>query len=100
MAIDPDISVFYSTDVYGVAGTLTHNSTVTSIVVLFYRAGAVNVIGDVEVRNAAPTARCITANVSTAARGDTLAISGVTYYIMDIEPINTEETVLHLSLNP
>jgi hypothetical protein len=99
VSLDTDIASFYG-DEFTVTATLTHGTTVTTISVIYDRAGAVNVVGEIEVRNAAPTARCKTTDVSTAAKGDTLAISGTTYYIMDIEPINTEETVLHLSLNP
>lgn len=97
MAIDPDISVFYSTDVYGTSATYTHAGVAATIVVLFNRVGATVRVGEIEVQTAAPTARCKTTDVSAAVRGDTLVISGTTYYIMQVEPLNNEETMLHLT---
>jgi hypothetical protein len=97
VAIDPDIAVFYSTDVFGTTASYTHSGTTTSIVVIFNRAGALVTVGGAEVQTAAPTARCKASDVSAAVRGDTLVISAVTYYVMRPEPINNEEVLLYLS---
>lgn len=99
MAVEHDIAVFYDTDVFGTSAKYTHSTTVKQIVVIFDRAGVVTQVGEIAVENAAPRARCKTADVSSAARGDTLLISGTTYYVIAVEPINTLETVLHLSTN-
>jgi len=98
VTLDLDLASFYG-DEFTVTATLTHGTVVTHPKVIYDRAGAVNVMGEIEVRNAAPSARCKTEDVSTAVKGDTLVIDSVTYYIIDIEPINTDETVLHLSLS-
>jgi hypothetical protein len=97
VAIDPDIAAFYSTDVYGVSATFTHGVTVATIVVIFDRAGAMVTVGGIEAQTAAPQARCKATDVSTAANGDTLAIGGTTYYVSRSEPLNNDETLLHLS---
>ncbi len=98
MSVDTDISAFYGDDWTSTA-TLTHGVTVSSISVIFDRAGAVVTVGGVDVQTAAPTARCKAADVATAAEGDTLAVGGVTYYVIRTEPLNTEETLLYLSVN-
>lgn len=93
-----DLSAYYSTSTFGTAATFTHGVTVSSIVVIFDRAGAVVTVGEMEVQTAAPVARCKASDVSTAAQGDTFAIGGVTYYALRIEPINNEESLVYLSL--
>lgn len=97
MSVDTDIATFYG-DEFTSTATFTHGVTVSSISVIFDRAGAVVQVGEMEVQTAAPVARCKTSDVSTAANGDTLVVGGTTYYVIRVEPINNEETVLHLSL--
>ena len=96
MSVDTDISTFYG-DEWTSTATLTHATVATSISVIFDRAGAVVQVGEMEVQTAAPAARCKTSDVSSAVRGDTMAIGGVTYYVKHKEPINNEETLVHLS---
>jgi len=91
-----DVKPFY--DTFGVSAIFTHSSTVKSIDVIFDRAGVLGSGVELEVQNAEPLVRCKTADVSSAARGDTLVISGTTYYVVRVEPVNTLETVLYLSL--
>ncbi len=79
--------------------TYTHSGATKSIYVIFYRAGILTSTGNLEVQNAQPQARCKTSDISSAARGDTLVIDGTTYYVTRVEPINTLETVLYLSLD-
>lgn len=98
MSVDTDISTFYG-DEWTSTATLTHGVTVTSISVIFDRAGAVVQAGEMEVQTAAPAARCKATDVASAAEGDTLVISSATYYVVRVEPLNTEETLLHLSVN-
>jgi len=96
VSVDTDISTFYG-DEWTSTATLTHGVTVSSISVIFDRAGAVVQVGEMEVQTAAPLARCKTSDVSTAVRGDTLVVGGTTYYVKNREPINNEESILHLS---
>lgn len=96
MSVDTDISTFYG-DEWTSTATFTHGVTVASISVIFDRAGAVVQVGEMEVQTAAPVARCKTSDVSTAVKNDTLVIGGVTYYVKHKEPINNEETLVHLS---
>lgn len=98
MALDVDIATFYG-DEFTVSATYTHGATPATISVIFDRAGVTQAGGDMEVQNASPQARCRTSDVSSAARGDTLVISGTTYYVILVEPLNNEETLLHLSLS-
>ncbi len=98
MALDAEIATFYG-DEFGVSATYTHGGTPATITVIFDRAGAIVSVGGMEVQTATPTARCKTSDVSSATRGDTLVISGTTYYVMRAEPLNNEETLLHLSLD-
>ena len=96
MSVDTDISTFYG-DEWTSTATLTHATVATSISVIFDRAGAVVQVGEMEVQTAAPTARCKTSDVASAVRGDTMVISAVTYYVSRVEPINNEESLVHLS---
>lgn len=91
-----DIAAYYTA--FGRTATLTHGVTVSSISVIFDRAGAVVQVGEMEVQTATPVARCKASDVSSAANGDTLVIGGTTYYVIRVEPINNEETIVHLSL--
>lgn len=95
MTVTLGLAPFYNT--FGVLATYTHSTTVKSIQVIFDRAGYVSDVMDSSVQNAQPAARCKTVDVSSAARGDTLVIDGTTYTVIRVEPINTLETVLHLS---
>ena len=97
MSVDTDISAFYG-DEWTSTATLTHATVATSISVIFDRAGAVVQAGEMEVQTAAPTARCKTSDVSSVVNGDTLAVGGTTYYVIRVEPINNEETLVYLSL--
>lgn len=97
MSVDTDISTFYG-DEWTSTATLTHGVTVSSISVIFDRAGAVVQVGEMEVQTATPVARCKASDVSSAANGDTLVIGGTTYYVIRVEPINNEETIVYLSL--
>lgn len=93
-----DLSWLYSSaSPFASAVTFTHGVTVATIYVVFRRAGAVVQVGEMEVQTAAPTARCKTSDVASAVRGDTMVISAVTYYVSRVEPINNEESLVHLS---
>jgi hypothetical protein len=45
----------------------------------------------------APLFQTLTSNVSSATQGDTLVVSGTTYYVMRAEPDGTGYTTLILS---
>lgn len=98
MSVDEDIAAFYDGE-FSQSVKYTHSTTVKYIQVIFDRAGYVSDVADSGVQNAQPAARCKTADVSSAARGDTLVIDGTTYTVIRVEPINTLETVLHLSVD-
>ena len=53
--------------------------------------------GEQGVGTSAPTALCKTADVPAAAEGDTLAIGGMTYHILEVQPDGTGVTLLILS---
>lgn len=53
--------------------------------------------GGVGVESSGPVATCKTSDVSGAKHGDTLAISGTTYYISGVQPDGTGITKLLLS---
>ncbi len=91
--------IYSATGPFASSATLTHGVTVTVIYVVFKRAGAVVTVGGVDVQTTAPTARCKATDVASAAEGDTLAVGGVTYYVIRTEPLNTEETLIYLSVN-
>lgn len=96
MATD-NLAAYYSTSTFGTAATLTHAAVSSSIVVIFDSVGMMVNVGDVEVQITGPVARCKTSDVSAAVRGDTLVVGAVTYYVARSEPLNNEETMLHLS---
>ena len=94
-----DLSWFYGPSApLSRSATYTHSGTTKTIYVIFYRAGMVTSVGNLEVQNAAPQARCRASDIVSAARGDTLVVAGTTYYVNHVEPINNEENLLHLSL--
>jgi len=95
--VTDNLSAYYSTSTFGTAATLTHAAVSSSIVVIFDSVGTLVTVGDVEVQIAGPVARCKTSDVSAAVRGDTLVVNAVTYYVTRNEPLNNEESLLHLS---
>jgi hypothetical protein len=97
-AVLDDVNAYYVA--FGTDSTWTHSSAPKSVSVIFDRSGTVEVVGDVQFRNAVPVARVRQSEFSGVAKGDTLLISSTTYYVTDVDPINNEEYVLHLSLTP
>lgn len=91
-----DLTAFFAD--FGVAATYTPASGAgTEITVLFDNEYVPMNLGGVEVESLGPAATCKTSDVSGAAHGDTLTISGVVYNITGIHPDGTGITVLLLS---
>lgn len=81
--------------------TFTHNPGVSQVVstikVHFNNPYAAAKMQGLEAASSLPTALCKTSDVSTAVARDTLTISSVVYYIVDIQPDGTGLTLLILS---
>jgi len=98
-----DLSAFaddvLDTDVFGQEATWTHSGAgaVTINVVMEDPYSAPEGVGIVGVSDSGPTALCKASDVSNAARGDTLAVGGVTYYVTESMPAGDGFAVLRLS---
>jgi hypothetical protein len=86
-------SVFMNTDEFADSATYTHGATVATIKGIF--DDTFQVVEGVE--SSGPSFLCATADVSAAAHGDTIVVSGATYYIRGIQPDGTGTTLLILS---
>ena len=71
----------------------TSSSTITA---MLKRAYFEESAGEATVQSSSPVAVVRTADVSNVAHGDTLAISGVTYTIVEVSPDNEGMTQLRL----
>ena len=94
---DADLAEFYSTDVSGTAGTYTAAGasavTINGIFgnIYFDISG-----GETSIEGKNASFMCRTSDVSNAAHGDTLAVSGTTYKIRGVQPDGTGSTNLIL----
>jgi len=94
---DTDLAEFYSTDVSGTAGTYTASGasavTINGIFgnIYFDISG-----GETTIEGKRATFNCMTSDVSAAAHGDTLAVSGTTYTVRGVQPDGTGSTTLIL----
>ena len=89
-----DRAEFVSTDDFGVAATYNGSTTVNGIFDNEYLEAIEGALVGVEASQ--PRFTCRTADVSSAAHGDTLAIAGVTYNVVGVEPDGTGMTTLEL----
>ena len=86
-------TVFMNTDEFADTATFTHGGAPSSVKGIFDN----EFITAQGVETLTPVFRCATTDVSTAVHGDTLVISGTTYYIIGIQPDGTGITLLILS---
>jgi hypothetical protein len=86
----------------GKAATYTRaGHPAAAIEVLFVREFvAVEGLGEAGVGSSSLMAHCLTADVPSAARGDTLAVDGTTYYVHEARADGAGVTVLILSEDP
>lgn len=84
--------VFFDTDEFASAATFKGTTAINVIFTNAYR-----IVNDVE--SYGPQALCKTSDVSSAVHGNTLAVGGVTYYVIGIRPDAVGKTLLLLSRN-
>jgi len=78
---------------FGVTAAFSHAAVSANISVIFDN----DFLASLGVEASAPSALCKATDVSSAVHGDTLVISGTTYYITEIHPDGTGMTLLILS---
>lgn len=100
MAVETDIerAVFFDADDFGVSATYTPDGGVaTTITGIFDDAyEAIEVGGFVPVASTAPAFHCKTSDVSAAAEGDALTVSGTDYIVRVVMNDGTGVTMLQL----
>lgn len=93
MAFTEDLTPFFDTDDFAVAATYNGSTTVNGI----FDNGFASVGAGPGVEGSLPSFTCRAADVSSAAHGDTLVISGTTYSVVGVHPDGTGVMVLALS---
>jgi hypothetical protein len=81
-----DLAVFFDTDDFAIAATLTHAGAGTSIIVIFDDAFKVFNAESGGFETSEPQALCKASDVSSAIHGDTLTINSIAYKIIGIQP--------------
>ena len=96
MAIESagDRLAFLDADEFGIAATYNGSATVYGIFENDYFDGMTE--GGVSVEASQPRFSCRTADVSSAAHGDTLLLGGTTYNVVGVQPDGTGMTMLLL----
>lgn len=92
-----DLAGYFDAEVFGDSATYTHGATPATITVLLDAPTDAQNLATGEVEITAPVAWARTADVSSASHGDTLVVSGTTYYIIGVQPDGTGVTRLILS---
>lgn len=97
MAFTEDLAPFFAD--FGVSAIYTPvGGVAATITVIFNKDYSLpQGVGEVGIPTSAPVATCKTADVSTASRGATLVIDGVTYNVIEVAPDGTGITHLRLS---
>lgn len=90
MPFTEDLTAFFSTSDFGTAATYNGSTTINGI----FDNDYTEPMGRLQA--ASPVFVCRTADVSTAAHGQTLVINAVTYKIRGVEPDGTGITLLRL----
>lgn len=93
MAFTEDLTPMFDT-VHGFAVNATFKTA--TIPVIFDDQYYAEQGMDVDIASSRPAATCRTADVSTAAEGDSIVINGTTYYVTVVMPDSTGITVLSL----
>ncbi|MEW6304688.1 MAG: head-tail joining protein [Verrucomicrobiota bacterium] len=100
--IAADAGKFTDPTLFGSAATYTPSGgSATTINVLFSRPGELQPIApDAQFEGYNPSALCKATDVASAKKGDTLVISGTTYYVIKALPASEGMRVLELSEDP
>ncbi len=100
--IDWDLDAFFATDAFAQTPTYTRlGYPPVQIPVIFDSEDSVaEGVGEPGMGVPSPQALCRTSDVENASRGDTLVISGTTYYVQEVRPDGTGITTLILSRDP
>lgn len=88
-----DRASFFDVDDFGVAGNYNSGTTVNGI---FDNEYFLQAEGGVGIESSNPAFLCRTADVSSAAHGDTLVVSSVSYAVVGVHPDGTGVTTLIL----
>lgn len=92
MAFTEDLTQFVDTDDFGVAALYNGATTINGI----FDNQFLGVPGEAQIASLQPMFQCRTVDVSSATAGQSLVVSGTTYYITGIHPDGTGMTVLML----
>lgn len=93
--ITSDLDIFFSSD--GFAVQATYEGRIINVIFDSEYQALEMLGGGVGVESSSPSALCKTSDVSNAKHGDTLTISGTTYYVTGVQPDGTGITRLLLS---
>ena len=97
MDFDSDLDIFLSD--FAVDATYTPAGGTAKTIKSIFDSEYITMspAGDIGVESVSPAAYCKTSALTGAKHGDTLVISGTTYYIVGIHPDGTGITILILS---
>ncbi len=91
-----DLLNFFDTDTHGISASVTIDGTATSISVILNKEYFAIAGESVDVDGTQPVVTCRSSDVAGIDTSDTIAISGITYNIVNIQPDGTGMTVLIL----
>ena len=100
MAVEDDAMRLELLEDWGVSSTFTATSasSASTITAMLKREYFEESAGETTVQSSQPVAVVRTSDVSNVAHGDTLAISGTTYSIVEVSPDNEGLTQLRLRI--
>ncbi len=100
MAVEDDAMRLELLEDWGVSSTYTDTSasSASTITAMLKREYFEESAGETTVQSSQPVAVVRTSDVSNVAHGDTLAISGTTYSIVEVSPDNEGLTQLRLRI--
>ena len=107
MAMDfvSDLDAIFDTDEHAQTATYTRQGDAPAQIPVIFENGYAAAEYDrlsqnVAVESTAPRATCRDADIPGVSHGATLAVSGTTYYVVEVRPDGTGVTVLLLSMDP
>ena len=98
MAVEDDAMRLELLEAWGVSSTFTDTSasSASTITAMLKREYFEESAGETTVQSSQPVAVVRTSDVSNVAHGDTLAVSGTTYTVVEVSPDNEGLTQLRL----
>tara|TARA_Y100001938_G_scaffold117492_1_gene162088 strand:+ start:387 stop:689 length:303 start_codon:yes stop_codon:yes gene_type:complete len=98
MAVEDDAMRLELLEDWGVSSTFTDTSasSASTITAMLKREYFEETAGEATVQSSQPVAVVRTTDVPNVAHGDTLAVSGTTYYVIEVSPDNEGLTQLRL----